>query len=222
MERGFSSNDRSQIAGNDWLNPTVAWHPLRQDSSHDTHAQVFSEDFLVFDLGTLDENQNFFQDIVPEWPVLNQQLATLMIVDDRSIPGQRLLRYPGALVTSNTTESGLTVAIPLFVKRDDDGVETLRWIPVIEEIASDRHPDPFQLSSLHRGIVALRINYPFQSASMSSFRPNPAGPFEPTIGFPNVADDGAVNDPDGPPGELVGGDLVDEQGLYAGTDDNSQ
>jgi hypothetical protein len=43
------------------------------------------------------------------------------------------------------------------------------------------------------------------------------GPFAPTIAFPNVADDDAVNDPDGPPGDLVGGDLVDEQGLYAGT-----
>jgi hypothetical protein len=34
--------------------------------------------------------------------LLNQQLATLMIVDDRSVPGRRLLRYPGALLSRNT------------------------------------------------------------------------------------------------------------------------
>jgi hypothetical protein len=48
---------------------------------------------------------------------------------------------------------------------------------------------------------------------MSSFRPNPAGPFEPTIGSPNIADDSAVN-PGAPLGDLVASDRP--YGPYAG------
>jgi hypothetical protein len=181
-------------------------------------ANIYSEDYLVFDLDTLGPNQSFFQDVVPTWPLLNQQLAALMIVHS-SIPGQRLLRYPGALLTSDTTPSGFTVGIPLVVGRDAAGVEFIRWIPVVEEIESNADPDPFPLSSNRRGIVALRINYPFQSASMSSFRSNPAGSVEPTIAFPNTADDGAVTVVDGsePPGGLLDAAPLIVDGKYTGT-----
>ena len=195
-------------------------HPEGPGALHhpDVQSRIYSEEYLVFDLETLDANQSFFQDVVPTWPLLNQQLATLMIVDN-SIPGLRLLRYPGALLTSASTPTGFTVGIPLVVGRDGAGVETIRWIPVIEEIESPDNPDPFQISSNQRGIVALRINYPFQSASMSSFRPNDLGSFEPTIGSPNAADDGQVSElnADARPGSLLSIPLEDDQGLYAGT-----
>ena len=179
---------------------------------------IYSEDYLVFDLDTLDANQSFFQDIVPEWPLLNQQLATLMILDT-SIPGRRLLRYPGALLGSASPDTEFTVGIPLVVDRDAAGIESIRWVPVIEEIESDANPDPFRISSNQRGIVALRINFPFQSAAMSSFRPNPDGPFAPTIGSPSAADDDEVAElnPENRPGDLLDIPLVDEQGFYAGT-----
>jgi hypothetical protein len=115
------------------------------------------------------------------------------------------------------------VGIPLVVGRTNDGIETIRWVPVIEEIEpsdpDDPRHNPFQISSDQRGIVALRINYPFQSAAMSSFRPNPDGPFEPTIAFPNVADDGAVTVVDGsePPGGLLNEAPLIVDGKYAGT-----
>ena len=51
---------------------------------------------------------------------------------------------------------------------------------------------------------------------MSSFRPNAAGPFEPTIGQPNAADDGAVTQLNAAPGGLTGAPLSDGE-LYAGT-----
>ena len=40
----------------------------------------------------------------------------------------------------------------------------------------------FQVSSPQRGIVALRINYPYQSATMSGFQPHadPMAPISPT------------------------------------------
>lgn len=184
---------------------------------------IYSTDYLVFDLDDLGPGQSFFQDIVPGWPVLNQQLATLMIVDRPDFdgdgaPDRRFLRYPGALLEDASAPTGYTVGIPVVTSRVEDGVETIRWVPVVEEIDSEDSPDPFQISSPQRGLVALRINFPFQSASMSSFRPDPAGPFEPTLGNPNAADDGGVTEinPGERPGDLTGAPLSGG-GVLAGT-----
>jgi hypothetical protein len=78
-----------------------------------------------------------------------------------------------------------------------------------------------------RGIVALRINFPFQSDSMSSFRRDPTAddyPFEATIGRPNAADDFSVGvsappPPDGTSLTDAGltQTLADGTVVYAGT-----
>src|SRR6056297_209078 len=78
---------------------------------------IFDDDYLVFDLDTLG-TQNFFSDVVPKWPRLNQQLATLMIVDRPDFDGDgnpdaNLIRYPGALLEDPSTPTGYTVGIPL-------------------------------------------------------------------------------------------------------------
>ena len=183
-------------------------------------ARIYDPKYLVFDLDTLASGESFF-DIVRNWPLLNQQLATLMIVDRPDLngdgtPDRNFIRYPGALLIDSTGNSEYTVGIPLVTTRAGDGVETIRWVNVIEEIKPDGATSPFSVASDQRGIVALRINYPFQSASMSSFRPNAAGPFEPTIGQPNAADDGAVTQLNAAPGGLTGAPLSDGE-LYAGT-----
>lgn len=192
---------------------------------------VYNEDNLVFDLDTLGPGQSFFRDIVGSWPVLNKQLATLMIVDRPDFdgdgtPDRNFIRYPGALLVDATKTSGFTVGIPLVTTRAADGVETIRWIKVVEEVEptniADPGYDPFSVANtVTRGIVALRINYPFQSASMSSFRPNVAGQFEPTVGQPNAADDGAVAElnPTHRPGDLNGAPLLGGgvEPKYAGT-----
>lgn len=202
---------------------------------------LFDEAYLVINLDTPSSGENLFVDLVPTWPLLNQQLATVMIVDRLDLNGdgnlERILRYPGALIRRTEplsppqiegetqpypdwVESGYAIRIPL-INRDEFGAETIRWVPVVEEIWS---PDsggaqPFPLSSSSTsGVVALRINYPFQSAAMSSFRPNPEGPFEPNLATPNFADDSAfaVSNPDELPGDLIGGPLVAEDGTFAG------
>lgn len=169
--------------------------------------RIFDEAYLVIDLEEFygqHPDGNIWQQVVPEMPALNQQLSTLMIVDRSE--GRWLLRYPGALVVrtpaitppgddsySNWVATGMGVNIPL-VDRDADGGESVRYVPVVEEIepadSSSLHHNPFLLTNeVTRGVVALRINYPFQSASMSSFRENDVGPFEPTIGSPNLANE---------------------------------
>ena len=181
-------------------------------------SHIYSEDFLVINLDTAPEQ---LLDAVATWPILNQQLFPLMISDQPDTngdgaPDANLLRYPGALLTSGSTPTGFTVGIPLVVGRGADGVETVRWLPVVEEIDSADNPDPFRISSPDRGIVALRINYPFQSASMSSFRQDPNDPFAPTIGSPNAADDEGVVEENAAPGGLTSAPL-EAGGRYAGT-----
>lgn len=75
--------------------------------------RAFDPDLLVFDLDTL-EGQDFFTDVVGTWPLLNQQLATLMIVDRPDFdgdgkPDRRFIRYLGALLSDASTPSGYTV-----------------------------------------------------------------------------------------------------------------
>jgi hypothetical protein len=194
--------------------------------------RIFNPHYLVVDLDTI-VGQNFFPDVVSNWPVLNQQLATLMILDRPVIDGVRrnLLRYPGALLKTVDGTPEFTVGIPIVSERNEDGIETIRWVSVVEEIepTDPTHPrhNPFTLQSELRGIVALRINFPFQSASMSSFRRDPTAddyPFEATIGRPNAADDFSVGvsappPPDGTSLTDAGltQTLADGTVVYAGT-----
>jgi len=138
-------------------------------------SEVFDQEYLVVDLDGLPQDGNrFLSDVVAGWPQINQQLYPLMILD--VINGRRSLRYPGTLRPADTS-TGFTVRIPVI----DNG--TLRFVPVLEEIDSegetddgmdDGNEDPFLPSSRHRGLVAIRVNYPMHSPFLSAF--DDAGP----------------------------------------------
>lgn len=165
---------------------------------------------------------SIFRHLAPTLPLLNQQLIPLMIVDTPTIDGVkgRFLRYPGALLNrsgsaitpprgivlseqgpyeseskySSWVKSSLNVEIPLVV--GSAGNESVQWLKVMEEIKPLGANSPFSIDQ--KGIVALRMNYPFQSASMSSFQPNPNGTFaEKPFVEPNSAVDGNFPPPDG-------------------------
>jgi hypothetical protein len=185
-------------------------------------ARVFDPAHLVVDLdahageGALDA---YFATL----PVVNRMLRPAMIAETVTVEGTtcRLLRYPGALlrVAGGAGCSGLTVGVPRVVARDGTGAETLEWVPVLEELRQDPgdpSTGPFSLmaATAEPGLVALRINYPYQAAGLTSFRAGPAGPFEPNLQQPNLADDAAVSAPAPPEGTLAGD--LGGVGPYAG------
>jgi len=169
-------------------------------------------------------------------PVVNRALRTLMITEP-SRPN--LLRYAGALLSDETgaqcsavgpagqaAATGFTVGIPLVESRDANGVESISWIPVVEEIRAAQNAacparGPFSLVYLageddcgpldadpvpERGIAAVRINYPYQAAMLSGFRsslPTATDPLPPNVSNPIVADDGSVQQMNAAPGGPV-------------------
>ncbi len=211
----------------------------------DLRARVFDPACLVVDLddpAVSADPDGFFASM----PVVNRALRPLM-VSESSRPN--LLRYAGALLGDATglacsavgpngqaAPTGLTVAIPLIEARDGNGVESITWVPVLQEIRSAQDADcpargPFSLIYLanqdecgpldadplaDRGLAAVRVNYPYQAATLSGFvpsAPSDIDPLPPNIANPIVADDGAVQQNNAAPGATIDDGGV---GPYAG------
>lgn len=160
-----------------------------------------------------------FQLALASLPVVNKALVPLMIHE--TIGGAEYLRYPGALLNDPGSSSGFAVGIPRVVSRGADGVETIEWMPPIEEILSDPADPttgPFSAASPgpQQGLVAIRVNYPFQAAALSGFQQGPDGPFEPG-GAPILADDDGVTSANALPNGQTTAALAGGIGTYAGT-----
>jgi hypothetical protein len=205
------------------LPPDMTFEESLQDP--DVRARVYDPGKLVIfldDLGGQSLNDHF-----ATLPVVNQQLRSLMIFDE--IGGRRVLRYPGAVVSGAEGASPYTVYVPLIESRGADGVETIRWLPVVEEIepADSAHPDsdPFRLSSGKRGLVCVRINYPFQAAAMTAYQvaPQQADPpknvpisaRDDQVTAPPVPGGGSLVAPDGPFGTYAGAYGLGRQAAHA-------
>ena len=212
----------------------------------DLKSRIFDPACLVVDLNdpavALDPD-GFFAAM----PVVNRALRSLMITEP-SRPN--LLRYAGALLSDGgavgcsavgpngqADPTGLTVGIPLVDSRDASGVESITWVPVVQEIRAAVDADcpsrgPFSLVYLagqdecgplaadplpDRGLAAVRINYPYQAATLSgfqSFPPNDIDPLPPNISNVITADDGGVQQNNAAPGAAV--DDPGAVGPYAG------
>lgn len=186
----------------------------------DVRSRVFDEHYLVLNLDSL-HGEPTLAELTSKLPAVNQQLVPLMIFDE--IEGGagvvRVLRFPGAVFEdgdgsddpTDPPPSGWLVRVPLVESRAADGTEaSIRWARVLES-AIDSDPavpssDPFHVGSAQRGLVAVRLNLPFQSAAMSGFR----------AGDPIPADDSgiAATNPSAEPGGRVAS--VREFGPYAG------
>jgi hypothetical protein len=198
----------------------------------DLRARVFDPACLVVDLtdpAVAPDPDGFFAAM----PMVNRSLRALMISEPSRPGLLRyagaLLSDPGGAACSaigpngQASPTGLTVGIPLVESRDASGVEAIRWVPVVEEIRAAQDANcpargPFSLVYLaiedecgpldadplaDRGLAAVRVNYPYQAATLSGFRssvPNGSDPMPPNIGSFIVADDGGVQQNNSAPG----------------------
>ncbi len=196
------------------LNPNSAlgWGDISPDPSADGSTlasinarvlnEIYDEQYLIITPQEIDDagytgNRAFLDYADAVLPLVNRLLVPVMIFDRQYQGG--VWRYPGTIV-QNTQTGQETVLVPIL---QDNNVS---WVSPIEEIRVDHDglpstepvgpfsvipPSP-QPTGFIPGVVALRINYPFQSASMSSFSPDPVDPTEPNVGNVNSADDSAL------------------------------
>jgi len=193
------------------LPPTATFADALNDP--DVKKRIYDKRWLVIDLDADVGAGQSLDDFFANKPLVNQQLRSLLIYEE--VGGKRLLRYPGALLVDGNQSTGYTVAIPEVTSRGTSGVETISWVEVVEEVKAAAGDGPFSLTSAgtFKGMVAVRINYPFQAATTSAFQ-TPNGPFEP--GPVIEADDTDVTDSSGPlSGSLRTAD-DGEVGTYAG------
>ena len=211
----------------------------------DLKSRIFDPACLVVDLSdpaVAGDPDGFFAAM----PVVNRALRTLMITEPQR---PNLLRYAGALLSDaggtacsangpngQAAATGLTVGIPLIEARDASGVESITWVPVLQEIraagdaecpsrgpfsliyvATDDACGPLAADPLaDRGLAAVRINYPYQAATLSGFQPSvptDVDPLPPNIGNVITAEDGAVQELNAAPGSLIDDGAI---GPYAG------
>lgn len=185
----FSANVLQQAA--DVGAMEFARHPETPIENFDNaldNSGLFTEAALVVPVGIDSANL----------PLINQLLFSIYIYD----PDIDMLRYPGTLVMNGDGDQ--TVIIPLVGQGNRNattGVETItEWRKVVEEIIPDIATegayslDSTTTGSLEAGTVALRINYPYQSAAFVAYVQtdadgNPVAPID-TIG-----QDGILNNP---------------------------
>jgi len=216
--------------------------PPDPSSSVNVTAQIWDPRILVVDLDALQANNVDLDAYFNSLPLVNRALRPVFISDtvtfDNGQTYRHLLRYPGALLTDANPPmgfytGGFTVGIPEVLTRDSSTGEetTLRWVPVLTEVRSDPGDPkcgPFSLAAptlnpgecgmsfdptVARGIAAIAVNYPFQSAALSGFRsagyetqPPDAGAPKANIGNVIPANDAAVTTVTGDsPGAAAGG-----------------
>ncbi len=182
---------------------------------------------------------------IGDFPLVIQQLMPIMI-NDQIVPwgasggtsgagGIAVLRYPGAVFTDpnpdsslNPPASGYLVRIPNVAAPEYPGtaMDTVSFDDTndndraVQEIvpSGTSTTTPMDLASAQRGVVALRINYPCQSASMSGYQTVPDPTQQPTV-YPVVPISAGYTAGGGAPEPAgVGGGMesVYEFGPYAG------
>ncbi|MBV9124230.1 MAG: pilus assembly protein [Planctomycetes bacterium] len=170
-----------------------------QDALKDPQVQnnIYNKDDLAIDITpwmNSPGNQTLLEfldnNLTPPLPPGNKILVPLMTPLNHSqnpiIPeGKTLLVYPGALIPSRTAKSGFTVQIPIL-HYSPGSEEIIDWVDVVEPIQPDMFsimPPPSispQSPPPPRGMVGLRINYPFQGAMLTDSWKDPNNPTNPS------------------------------------------
>lgn len=172
----------------------------------DFKQQIYDEAKLVIPQDLVPEGTRFADYAAANLPLINRLLSSVYIFDANY--GAGVYRYPGAIVQRNGSETYDTVLIPVVTSAG--GIE---WVAPVEEMRV-QGVGPFKVSavapvgadSFVPGTVALRINYPYQSAAMSGFGPaqNPVSNIDQVI---------SAKEPSG--GDPVGYTLQVDANAYA-------
>ena len=97
-------------------------------------------------------------DWVKTWPVVNQMLVPLMIVDIRRQRGNQPSCGIRGPCREPTATAGRSICIALVTGRQASGAENIEWVPVIEQAEHrTRRPgfDAFNVQSSYRGLGRL-------------------------------------------------------------------
>ncbi len=182
------------------VNPPYSTLPAADQANVDRVRElVYDPTLLAVDLSAYSDDASF-QVFVATWPPLNRMLLPLMLRED--VGGVPYLRYPGALVQAgsfgtDSTGDSLIVMVPVVTRRGAGGAEFIEWHHVVEEMrasAGDAATGPFSMiptpPQTQQGLVALRVNFPFQAGMLTAFQASAPG--DPFVNDPVLADDGAV------------------------------
>jgi hypothetical protein len=211
----------------------------------DLKARVFDQACLVVDLNdpaVATDPDGYFAAM----PVVNRSLRTLMITEPSRpnllrYAGALLSDGSGTACSAvgpngQAAPTGLTVGIPLVTARGGNGAESITWVPVLEEVRAAQDAQcpqrgPFSLLYIptsdecgaldadplpDRGLVAVRVNYPYQAATLSGFQPatpTDTDPIPPNVANVISADDASVQENNAAPGSPLDDGSV---GPYAG------
>lgn len=197
-------------------------------SALEVRSAIYDKNKLALDVTNLNPAQ--VQLLLDSLPSLNRMLLPLMIRERVTIGGETkdLIRYPGALVLNPEfsasefieSESGnrFDILIPRVIGGGPDGAGSIEWVPVVEEVRPSADPAqaPFSIASTGRatlrGVVCLRINYPYQASLASAFMPSNDG-----TNTPIIANDSALVDNSGAGVSTVNAsssDLPSQSGRY--------
>jgi len=176
-----------------------------EDALAATSDRIFDPNLLVIDLDAVSAQGLTLDSYFASLPLVNRALRPVFVFDQ--VGGRRLLRYPGAVLMSprpNATNAGLTVGVPQIVARTEGGGETIRWLPIVEEIrpdAADPLSGPFSAAATgrDRGLVALRINIPATASALASYDAPASWPAAANAGEPHRAGDVATLSGSNPP-----------------------
>ena len=187
------------------------------DSDVTVNTAIYDPRRLVIDLDDDLAPGQSLDDFFGTLPVVNRALRALMIFDPVVAGGveRRLLRVPGALWV--LPDGSLTVKVPRVVSRAADGTETIEIEDFVTEVRNAAGNSVFPVDPndpLGTGLVAVRLNVPFQAAAMSGFGASPDGPFEPNLDEVHSANDAGVVVSGAPLGTPAGFDALTK--TYAG------
>ena len=194
------------------LNDTTGQYDTNGQVQFPVKNTIYDAKWLVVHFGDVYQNGQSAADFFANKPIVNRLLLPLMIAD----VDNQVLRYPGLIPDAGQPDGfSRNIAVvegysqgPGPFSGSEQGITT---VPVVQEILpteadpTDPNTSPFSLlppngSSVNvssvqpplpqfRGVVALRINYPFQAAMMSATAPNPpAAQFDPNFHFVEASD----------------------------------